>query len=474
MVILTLIGFYWIAYVSHVFGYMPLPLAAGVLLLFSATVHLYIPLSFLVGYFLQRRLSLPSRMAPLIVVCAISLGESYWPSLFPWNFGYTFLWIKSPLAQWADAVGFLGLSFLAHLTSVALLVFVSHENNGFKKYRYPLILGLLWIFLYFSGQHRASAWEDPRQTLRVLQVQANISNQERMAAESGMGNLDSILQRFLDLTSQGLQQSVARTDLVLWPEAAFPDFLNRELRHRPLPQKLWNYLDQTGISLITGSFSVTSDSKGKAKVYNSLFLLEAGGNQSQPVDKTLLLPFGDYTPLADRYSWIAKLSPAGVGFAHGEGPKVFPYKDLVIGGQICYEGLYPSFSSDLTRQGADMFVNLTNDSWFGPTSEPHQHMIITLGRAVEFRRPLIRTTNTGITTAITATGKILEQSPVFSAWQGFFEIPIPKNDHQTFYSRYYYLLHLVPLLIVLACIGRKFDFERINEMKTKKEIKDDL
>ena len=108
--------------------------------------------------------------------------------------------------------------------------------------------------------------------------------------------------------------------------------------------------------------------------------------------------------------------------------------DFRLGPQICLESLYPKFSASMARQGAEIFSNVTNDSWFGRTFEPYQHMTMTLARAIENRRPLLRATNTGITTAVLADGTVLEKSPMGEEWVGFYNIPFQKNPDVVFYS----------------------------------------
>ena len=98
-----------------------------------------------------------------------------------------------------------------------------------------------------------------------------------------------------------------------------------------------------------------------------------------------------------------------------------------MGAQICYESLFPGFSRSLAELGAQFIVNVTNDSWYGSWQEPYQHMYMTLARGVEFRRPVLRVTNTGISTVSLASGEILERSPIHQPWAGLYEVPYLKN-----------------------------------------------
>jgi apolipoprotein N-acyltransferase len=81
----------------------------------------------------------------------------------------------------------------------------------------------------------------------------------------------------------------------------------------------------------------------------------------------------------------------------------------------------------LALLGADFLINLTNDSWFGPSFEPEQHLYMTLARAIEVRRPLLRSTNTGISTVIEATGQVHVQSPKFKEWFHTYDVKYLKN-----------------------------------------------
>jgi apolipoprotein N-acyltransferase len=119
-----------------------------------------------------------------------------------------------------------------------------------------------------------------------------------------------------------------------------------------------------------------------------------------------------------------------------------------VGPQICYEGLFPDFSRELADQGAQIFVNVTNDSWFGTTAEPYQHLVMTLARGIEFRRPVVRATNTGISAAMTADGTEMDRSPLQEEWTHLYEIPYRKEPRPTFYQEYGHWL--VPSILWLA------------------------
>jgi apolipoprotein N-acyltransferase len=123
-----------------------------------------------------------------------------------------------------------------------------------------------------------------------------------------------------------------------------------------------------------------------------------------------------------------------------------------LGPQICLESIYPMFSASMARQGAEVLSNVTNDSWFGNTFEPYQHMTMTLARAIENRRPLLRSTNTGITTVALADGTVLEKSPIGKEWVGYYRVPFKRNPPLAFYSRIAGYAPWLALFIAVAII----------------------
>lgn len=87
--------------------------------------------------------------------------------------------------------------------------------------------------------------------------------------------------------------------------------------------------------------------------------------------------------------------------------------DVRLGPLICYEDVIPGPAREAVKRGATLLLNLTNDAWYGASAEPYQHQALALWRAVETRRDFIRSTNTGLTTAISATGELLAEAPIF-------------------------------------------------------------
>ena len=167
--------------------------------------------------------------------------------------------------------------------------------------------------------------------------------------------------------------------------------------------------------LVTGASGTAS----KNRLTNSLFFLNKDGEfLVDQYDKKFLLAFGEFIP-GDRWFPVLRKYFLGShrGFAAGkEYAAVRQVKDTILGLQICYEGLREALSRKLAQKGAQILFNATNDSWFGKSSQPYQHLYMTLARSIETRKPMIRLSTTGFSTAMTEKGKILTQSPLDEPW----------------------------------------------------------
>jgi apolipoprotein N-acyltransferase len=432
--VFCLIGFHWLALTVHDFGHLPWPSALLVLLLFCAFGHLFFVLAGLAFALLRDRLHL-SRAAQLgLLPCVTALCGRAVPMIFPWNLGYPWLGAGLPAFQLAEFVGFEGLGAL---TLFLNLVFLSAWEHR-KDRKGALLLGAAAVFLLLingAGWLIGKRVPPPDATATVLVVQGNVGNLAKARAETGEGFREEILLRHFRLTRQGLGQATGRApDFVVWPETAFPGILPSPPPDAGIPGILAGFVRSAGTALVTGAWGTD---EGSGKKTNSLFFFGRNGIMADArYDKVRLLVFGEYVPFSDRFPGVKRWFPGAADFARGPGPGTRRIGALRVGPQICYEGLFPDVSRSLADQGAQIFVNVTNDSWFGTTSEPHQHLFMTLARGIEFRRPVVRATNTGISAAMRADGTLLDLSPLHSEWTHNYEIPYRIEPSPTFYQEY--------------------------------------
>lgn len=461
--VLNLIGFHWIAYTAVEFGHFPWIFGLLVLLAFAATAHLHYPLAGFLSRWLQNKFRL-GRGADLgILVCLFGLCDRFMPMIFPWHLGYPWLWANLPGSQIADLIGFEGLYFITlvinALFAAALLSGLSLRSRKAKPWALAASGFAFFIIVNLLGLGRAEKWSQADHELAVLAVQGNIGNFEKLQSELG-GNFGvPVIQKYASLTRDGLSKHT-ETQLVVWPETAFPGVLDSFNMAGSLYSMLRTLVQSTQTPVLTGAYSRDLQTNG---VFNGLFYLDGKGQQPEPpYRKSILLVFGETFPFSEYLPYVEKLFPNQGSFGRGAGPKLFSVEPrdsqtpVRVGPQICYEGLYPWHSSALAQLGAQVFVNVTNDSWFWWPFEPHQHLYMTLARAIEFRRPLVRATNTGITTAMLADGTHLEKSPSGKEWSGLFKIPYRNNPEHTLYEKFGYVWtwFLAGLTFVFIGLGR--------------------
>ena len=462
--VFTIIGFNWVSYTLHEFAVLPWPLAIFGMLLFACIAHLFVPFAGLLWFIGQKKFRWSKQLSLPIMVLLTVVSEANSVTLFDWNFGYTWYGSGIPIFHWAEIIGFSGLSALTLLFNYPFLIAWNkrHQQSG------KIILAtLLFCFgaLNISGMLLEKRLPKPDASFQALLVQPNIGNEQKLAAELGKKFRGEILNRLKNITEKGLTANPdVKVDFAIWPEASFPSVLGERFKFHKYAVDLSTFLRKHQLPLITGAYSVDQAS---GLITNSLFLLNDNGNIVEPhYNKSILLAFGEYIPGEKLFPVIRDWLPATGQFAPGNGPTtLLSWNGFKIGPQICYESLFPWFTKDLSNLGAQFIINVTNDSWYGTWQEPYQHMYMTLGRAIEFRRPLLRTTNTGISTVVLASGKILERSPFNQPWFGLYEVPYIKNPSSTFYQRWYWLFPglIWTILFILISLGLLNRFKTENQ-----------
>ncbi len=456
--IFNLVGFHWIYHTAAEFGHLPMIPSAIALIGFASFASLDLPLAGLLVGLIKRRYPLPKLYEVALYACGFFIVQSLYPTIFPWNLGYPWLWAHWPAIQWADVVGFEGLSFFTLMSQVLFWQVWQMRKQTRSVIRLCLIFLFVFVPLNIFGYHRSQQWKadlasDDARDFSVLMIQANIGNLERAYAEKGVAYQDYIVNEHILLTKQALQQYPA-PDVVTFPETALPVSLNPEYENLSLNQLVRDFIAEIKIPVLTGGYR---DTFPKTFPFNSVYLLGSKGEWIDSYDKTHLLAFGEYIPMGSTFPILYDWAPFISHFDRGQGPKALDLHGTKFGIQICYEGLYPLFSRGLVDQGSDIFFNATNDSWFGENFEPMQHLYMTAARTLEFRRPMIRATNTGISTVITQNGEFLELSPLNQKWYALYKLRLLNNPEPTVYARFPYVVFLTALGVFIACFiwGRR-------------------
>ncbi len=436
--IFTVIGFNWVTYLLHEFAGLDWPFAVIGMVAFGLLAHLFVPVAGVLWFLGQRRFQWSERLSLGLMALITTLCEAYSLTLFDWNFGYSWYGSNVPIYHWAEVVGFSGLSAATLMTNLPL--YYAWQNR--QQRSGPILLAAVvsgFLLLNLSGMWLKHRLPTPDAHVTALLVQGNVGSSDKLAAELGKGYPKAIIKTYTDLTDKALASTQKKIDFALWPETAFPALLGESFMSRDYPVLLSSFLKDRQLALVTGSYSIDLPSR---KVTNSLFVLDQNGEIVPPhYSKTILLAFGEYIPGETLFPQIRDWLPATGQFARGEGPTtLLKLNGYSMGAQICYESLFPKFTRSLAELGAQFIVNATNDSWYGTWEEPYQHMYMTLARGVEFRRPVLRSTNTGISAVSLASGEILQRSPLHEEWAGVYDVPYLKNPPATFYQRWFWLV----------------------------------
>jgi apolipoprotein N-acyltransferase len=247
-------------------------------------------------------------------------------------------------------------------------------------------------------------------------------------------------------------------DLVVWPETATPFYF---LHNAELSKMVKKGIHDTGTDFLIGSPSFNLRDN-RVEYYNSAYLIGPEGNVYGRYDKAHLVPFGEYVPFKKWLPFIDKMVEGVGDFMPGIKGKTIKWGDYRLGVQICYEIIFPHLSRAMIINHASLLVNITNDAWYGRSSAPNQHFSMAVFRAVENRRSIIRSANTGISGFIDPSGKIIAATPLFE--EAAITRSVPIFEEMTVYSRFGDLFAMACLGVTLVagfwgCFVRKYSNE---------------
>jgi apolipoprotein N-acyltransferase len=416
-----IIGFYWIDHTVRVFGGIPYGLSEIVLLGFAALNSLHIALFGLLVFFCG--------LGPLMLFAPVlwTAIEFFAPQLFPWHLANTqagFL----PFLQSADLIGLYGATFLLAWTSASIYALLfAGKLTGRSRFAGAALCALALIANIAYGELRMKQVADAMSAAPKLDIAA-IQGSVDIDMKWDPRRVEANLKPYLDLTRQ-----TPGARLYLWPESAVEAWIPEDAQR--LPPQLMPQLPQ-GSSLIFGamSFRGRPGSPG-SKAFNSAFHVAADGRVLGHYHKQALLAFGETLPFAPVLGKIPFMPPIGEGFARGEGPVTLNADGVKAAPLICYEDIMPELARQaVAEKDANLLVNLTNDAWFGRTIAPYQHARLSILRAIETRRALVRVTNTGLTTVINARGEMVQELPIFTP--GVITAKVDLMEGKTPYVKY--------------------------------------
>jgi apolipoprotein N-acyltransferase len=453
------INCYWIYQTMFLYGGLPAPVSAGILLLFSLIMGLYFGLfGWLLGFVRRAAgVHLALLLAPFLWVAIELLGAHL--IKVPWDqLGYSqvgnFL-----LTRLAPYTGVYGISFVLVAVNVMLTAGLLARR---PRMRWGLLAGGAMAAVVLQAGTLLPPPPAPTEATALL-LQENLSVQE---SNLWMGPVwDENTSRFLEASErtctpylQGMPELNARVvhpecrqpvpiGLVVWPEAPSP-FRENDSRLHTLMHDLTT---ATQAPVIVGNIAIDARPQ-HTDYYNAASVFAADGQLLGRYEKIHLVPWGEYIPYQDFFSFAHRLTGNAGDLTHGSRRTVFRVKGHTYGVFICYESIFADEIRQFAANGAEVLVNISDDGWYGDTSAPWQHLNMARMRAIENRRWLLRDTNTGVTTAIDPYGRLTMSAPrhVFTS----LAVRYGFRDDLTFYTRYGDLFAMLCGIISLAVLAR--------------------
>jgi apolipoprotein N-acyltransferase len=422
----------WIATVLAVHGGLSRAGGWGVLLLIASVWGL------LTGTFAWAVQRLATRSVVLACIGAPFLWvtfefiRAHLPEIsFPWNLlGYP---ASSNLAllQITTVTGIDGLSFLVAAFN-ALLAWADIGPTPAPKQRLFVLGGtvLAIVAVMFGGQRLVPKVSAHHYARAVQTDFPELDTYEPNWLQTHTSDLNEV-------ERLSLKPASPEPDLLIWPEAPAP-FSFEDPNFAELASTLairFHHPFLAGVVEFKQAPSTNGDAHNAVVPYNSAILLDAQGQRVFTYDKIHLVPFGEYEPFPLIHAVVASVSGEVGGFRKGTTYSVghLP-NNYSFGTFICYEAIYPGEVRHFAANGAQLYINISNDGWFGRSAAAEQHLRMARVRAVENRRWLLRVTNSGITASVDPYGRISRGLP--RDVRGSTDLPYDFRTDETIYTRF--------------------------------------
>ena len=359
---------------------------------------------------------------------ALEFLRTYFLTGFPWNLlGYSqnkFL----PMIQVADIFGVYGISFSIIAVNM-LLYYRLYSKTNKNKYIITAVLTVILLLSYgiLRMQKFNIAYGD-KTTVAI--VQPNIDQYKKWDIEYKNEILGVLANNIKYFESE-------KIDMIIYPETALPGFVQNDSEIQTLMKNISN----TGVFCMIGAPSINN-----GKIYNSIYAVNGNGYLNIH-DKNHLVIFGEYIPFRKILSKFFGILNSLGDFSKGTEMNVYNNGKITVGPMICSENFFPSFSRRLSCKGARILTNHTNDAWFFDTFAPYQHFVMNIFRAVENRKSVIVSANSGLSGIIDASGRTILETKINqnvnligNAYQ---------NDYITVYSKTGDILPVICILFTL-------------------------
>ena len=407
---------FWIFHTMVLYGGLAKPMAVGVVILFCLYLGLYHGLfGWLLAWIAERRSTRTALLLAPILWVAVEFAR-YHVTGVPWNLMGTAEVDNLGIAAIARWTGVYGVSFIV-VAANALFAWAFYRRMLFDFALALIIAAALQAASYYHPPAFA-----PTHSATLVQQNVPIN-------APGTWTADYFDRTIADLVNMSRippdQKSEPR--LIVWPESPSPFYVS-DVKFRTWMSTLAR--DQRSY-VIAGSLG---SGKGEREIYNSAVFIDPEGQFAARYDKIHLVPFGEYVPYKSLLFFAEKLTREVSDFSRGNQRIAFDMGAGKVGAFICYESIFPGEVREFARNGATLFVNISNDGWYGPYSAAEQHLNHARMRAIENDRWVLRATNTGITSSIDPWGRIVARAPRDA--RVTLDAPYDFVSATTFYTRY--------------------------------------
>jgi len=439
--------------------------------------------------------------------------------------GYPWATISSTIYNWnilmqlASITGTYGITFILALLNgfsgeILILLFagnstllsgkkVFHANKEFDLRISATTIGLLFLLAFIHGAYNYDKKISPQKTLRTIIVQKNSNPWTEKNDKDNILTSEKLSQEQIDLS----RKEGINPELIVWSEGTlrsrYPD---AEKRYQTIPTEnpLITFIKHNRIPLLTGG-AYTRDKKNKI-YFNSAIMFDSDGNFRGVYGKNHLVPLAEAIPGME-YPKIKKFMAKVIGISNGWTPGdqyVFfdvpgrytenhkiptvknvdittSYKEqkridneppkIKIAAPICYDDAFPDIMGPLFKNGAELFVNLTDDSWSLKESSEYQHFVVASYRSIEYRTTMIRCTNAGYSVIIDPKGHVIADLPLFTEGAFTYDVPVYERTMTT-YARFGNWLPWILFLLFLGyAIYSYFVFNEFDYIPSERKIK---
>ena len=374
---------------------------------------------------------------------------------YPWALAGHSQYSLLPVIQIASLTGVWGVSFVVLLANSAIAELIGALGDRWMRDRQGgaapeparltrafwatvatvVVIGGVIGFGYFELGRETTG---PATTVRVAQVQQN-SDPRKHEYEDTFAAL-------IELTDSVLDQDI---DLVAWSETAFVPNIRRwsedasNSRYHRLVRQFLDYQAGIGTWLLTGNDDyeikeIPGSDETERVEYNAAVLFSPDGERVQTYRKIRLVPFTEHFPYKEQLPLVYNLLlDFDVHFwEKGEEQTVFHHPLFSFSTPICYEDVFPNYVRHFVINGADAILNISNDYWSLTEVQAKQHFVAGMFRAVENRRPILRTTASGLTGQIDPLGRIIQTAPYYEEAVIISDLRIPETPETTIYTRW--------------------------------------